>query len=229
MRVGILAAADAIQDSLSSSGVRFQAFFQVLTYAAVDGWAPQHIREYLKRLKQWAARQGSFCAYVWTAEMQERGAVHYNVVVWLKRGLTPPKPDKQGWWPHGMTRSGRLRRPVGYIAKYASKREQKEGWAFPKGLRLWGTGGGSASVRARVSYAIAPAWLRELVPFGTRVIRVGTHWYSYATGIHYPSPWRYVGASGGGALLEWVGIDIDKLFVWGRFKPGGSRPVRLTA
>jgi len=36
-----------------------------------------------------------------------------------------PKPDKQGWWPHGMPKIESCRKQsVGYLIKYATKGQQ---------------------------------------------------------------------------------------------------------
>ena len=61
-----------------------------------------------------------FLHYVWVLELTKRGRPHYHVLFWLPKGVSMPKADKQGWWKHGMTRSGG-HSPVGYLCKYTSK------------------------------------------------------------------------------------------------------------
>ena len=95
--------------------------------------------ELLKRIRHWLQRRSVRFCYVWVAELQQRGALHYHILVWLPFGLTLPKPDKQGWWPHGSTRIEWARHPIGYLVKYASKFDIKCG--LPKGARLHGAGG----------------------------------------------------------------------------------------
>ena len=75
-----------------------------LTYREVGAWHPRHISELLQRVRVWLRRRGERLRYVWVGELQQRGALHYHVLCWLPRGLTLPKPDKQGWWTHGSTR-----------------------------------------------------------------------------------------------------------------------------
>jgi len=97
MKKSTITAARLITERLQADGFRYRAVFQVLTYADADGWNPKDITRYLYTVKAWMARRGIQARYVWTAELQQRGAVHYNVIWWLPRGVTLPKPDKQGW------------------------------------------------------------------------------------------------------------------------------------
>lgn len=130
-----------------------------LTYRDVNGWSGRHLSEYLGSLRKWSKRRGFTVRYVWVAEMQERGAIHYHVLIWLPRGITMPKADKQGWWPHGMTRTEWARRPVGYMVKYASKGETAP---LPKGARMYGTGGLEGEYLGWYRWHKRPLWLREI-------------------------------------------------------------------
>src|SRR5688500_13476248 len=112
-----------------------------LTYRPGDGWRATHIRRCHNAVARWSRRRGVTLPYVWVAELQlERllhtqaspaSVVHYHVLFWLPKVLTMPKADKQGWWPHGATRTERARHAAGYIAKYASK--GGAGLRLPKG------------------------------------------------------------------------------------------------
>lgn len=143
-----------------------------LTYAQADAWGPKHISEALKRVRQWMARRGHAFRYVWTAELQERGAVHYHVVAWLPsgRGEKPPFWDQQGWWPHGSSRSEYAEKPIGYIVKYASKVNSKD--RLPCGARMHGSGGFTAAERQQMAHHCRPTWLRQLSQIGHKIKRV---------------------------------------------------------
>ena len=67
-----------------------------LTYRDVDGFRPRHISELIKRIRQWASRRGHVLRYVWVAELQRRGALHYHVLLWLPRGLSL-SACQRGW------------------------------------------------------------------------------------------------------------------------------------
>ena len=190
MKKSTITAARLITERLQADGFRYRAVFQVLTYAEADGWNSKDITRYIYAVKSWMFRRGIQARYVWTAELQQRGAVHYNVIWWLPRGVTLPKPDKQGWWPHGSTRSVWARNAVGYIAKYASKMEQKEG-SFPEGLRLHGCGGLVLADRHVLRWWKMPRWLRDVVtpPQGVRR-RAGGGWLDAATGEVFESPYE---------------------------------------
>jgi hypothetical protein len=123
-----------------------------LTYARCGEWRPNHVQTALKRYRDWCARRRVECRYVWVAELQKRGAVHYHVAVWLPVGMRPPKFDVQGWWPHGMTNRVVARHAVAYLMKYLSK--GSGAMQLPDGARGYGVGGlDHAQRRAR-------RWLR---------------------------------------------------------------------
>jgi hypothetical protein len=104
-----------------------------LSYAGVDDWKPNHIREFMREGKRLLGE--NLKGYAWVAELQERGAVHYHVLMLVTRGTQIPKPDESGWWAHGYTRIQSARSPY-YICTYTGKEYQKMG-DFPKGLRMF--------------------------------------------------------------------------------------------
>lgn len=170
---------------------RFKTAMLTLIYREVDGWHKRHISDLLQRVRVWMRRRGHRLRYVWVGELQQRGALHYHVVLWLPRGLTLPKPDKQGWWPHGSTRIEWARKPVGYLAKYASKLDSKVGAGFPPGARLHGRGGLDDFGRAVASWFNLPQWAREVCDLAGRAVRVkGLGLVDRQSGVCLPSPWR---------------------------------------
>jgi len=106
-----------------------------LTYASSSDWSPKDVSAFVRRLRSFYGRRKWRLVYFWVAELQKRGAVHYHVLVWVKRGHKLPFADVSGWWRKGMTHVMAIR-SYGYIAKYLQK-----GGDFPKGLRLFGYGG----------------------------------------------------------------------------------------
>ena len=175
--------------------VRMRPAMLTLTYRDVDGFAPRHVSELLKRIRQWLERRGHGFHYVWVAELQKRGALHYHIVIWLPKGLTLPKPDKQGWWPHGSTRIEWARHPVGYLIKYASKFDIKGG--LPKGARLHGAGGFDEAAKQIRRWFNLPTWLKCLAGVSSRFVRVkGAGLVAEDSGVCVQSPWR-VSCSGG--------------------------------
>ena len=69
-----------------------------------------------------------------------------------------PKADKRGWWRQGMTQTVWARNAVGYLAKYASKGNGDQ--VIPKGVRLYGIGGLSASSRLNRAWWNLPSGVR---------------------------------------------------------------------
>lgn len=168
------------------------------TYRPGEDWSPLDQTGFIKRVREWARRAGFACRYTWVAELQQRGAVHYHSLLWLPRGVTMPKPDARGWWKKGLTRREWAKNSVGYIAKYASKVESKEGGSFPKGCRLYGCGGLAEAQRRVARWWKLPGWLRERS--GSDVTWrpcPGGGWYAKETGEFCESGWRLSWASGG--------------------------------
>jgi hypothetical protein len=176
---GVKAAAFAIDEKFSgdygrpelTTAGKFSRFspyrtaMVTLTYRADGMWQEGHLSELIDHYRKWFKRNGKGCAfhYVWVMELTEIGRPHYHMVIWLPKGVRPPLPDQQGWWPHGMTQAVYARSPVGYITKYASKQETKSGRHLPKGARLWGYGGLRMDERAGVAFSMCPRWLKGLI------------------------------------------------------------------
>ena len=145
-------------------------FMLTLTYRGNNrDWKPHHISRFLDSLRKWHySRTGNKkVRYVWVAELQKRGVIHYHVCVWLEPGLTPPKPDqpwrnKGAWaapmWLHGMSNRIKAYAPVAYLMKYASK-GTSEG-RFPHGARISGVGGLDEAGRGVRRWVLWPAYVQ---------------------------------------------------------------------
>lgn len=162
----------------NQGGRNQQVWMQTLTYAGTNrDWRPEHISRYLDALRKWHySRTGTKTVrYAWVAELQQRGVIHYHVIVWLDAGLCPPKGDKPWkhgkdragltrWeppmWPHGMTRRDKAVAPVAYLMKYASKIESKNVGGFPHGARIHGAGGLDPSGRCIRRWVLWPAYVQ---------------------------------------------------------------------
>lgn len=138
-----------------------RALFVTLTYARNTKGRPCDVSALLKNIREWLRRSGEDMApYLWVAELQKRGAIHYHLLLWLPRRLHLPRLDRRGWWRHGMTKVETARNPVGYLVKYASK--FKDDLArFRKGTRLYGYGGLIEDVRRTVRCRFWPSWARK--------------------------------------------------------------------
>jgi len=143
-----------------------------LTYRPGESWEARDITRVVDRYYQWGRARGVSIPIVWVAELTQAGRVHYHLMLWVPLGLTPPKPDKQGWWVKGMTNCKWAHRPVEYIAKYASKGPGSG--EFPPGLRLHGSAGLPLAVRVIVTWKLAPGWLKAMVPVEHGVRRVSS-------------------------------------------------------
>lgn len=179
----ISCAGDLLRSAVDEKGRRLGGIFLTLTYRPDVYWAPGQIKRFLQHVRQWCDRRGVVCRVVWVAEQHKSGRVHYHAIFFLPRGLSLPKPDKQGWWPHGLTRIERCRKlSVGYLIKYATKcHDIARPW--PVGMRLHGHGGLTAADRVRRAWWVLPRYIRQQCDDWMRVRRAqGGGWMSPVTG-----------------------------------------------
>ena len=167
-----------------------------LTYKEVWGWRANHIKDFLQRVRVYLRRRGYAFHYVWVAELQERGAIHYHILVWLppigfKRWLRLPMPDVRGWWREGSSNIEWAKKKTGYLMKYASKGMNAIG--FPKGARIYGYSRSFPSVVERVSYWRSPKWVRSNFPtfHGCYLVRKIGGWVNKNTGEFFETPCEY--------------------------------------
>lgn len=211
MRFNVQAASTMLNAEATVDGFRPPDVLMVtLTYRPGRDFQPEHISQFLKAVRHWHNRRDIKMRYVWVAELQERGSLHYHVLLWVPRGTRLPKPDQRGWWPHGMTRIEKAQHAVGYICKYASKLSSKrlEGeHSYPTGARMYGKGGLTRRQRTDLAWCNLPGWLRLLVEPWHRCKRiVGGGFASRETHEFWPSPWRLasVGKAGSQRVITVV-------------------------
>ena len=126
-----------------------------LTYREVGGWKQRHITEFLRKVRRFLGSK--LYGYFWVAEMQKRGAVHYHVIVSVRKGVRLPKLDDAGFWTFGMTRIELVRKSVySYLGKYLSKGSEVK---YPKGIRIFGCS--IYILKSSVAENKLPVWLRE--------------------------------------------------------------------
>jgi hypothetical protein len=121
----------AVDPFLSDS--RFRLKHVMLSYARAEDWHPNDRRDFMLRLRA-RLKDENIIAYAVVAELQTRGAVHYHLMIIIKRGVHFPFMDKAGLWTLGST-GVRSRSNPWYLIQYAKKEKQKGG-DFPKGCRL---------------------------------------------------------------------------------------------
>lgn len=186
---------------LSNAGPR-QPWMLTFTYADATAWKPEHVKEAIRHLRQWANRQGFALRYLWVMETEDRKsgdqvgiwAPHYHVVVWLPHGVSCPPMDVMGWWPHGLTNTVKAKAPVRYVMKYASKFEN--GSHFPRGARIYGMGGLSHMDRRCRRWINWPSFVQANASVTCDWKRaVGGGWLDGSTGEIWPSEWGIVSIS----------------------------------
>lgn len=182
--------------------------FVTLTYVGVDDWRADHISKATEQFRRYCERIGVPCKYVWVAELQRRGAVHYHLLAWLPRGVYMPHWDApsvspsgrrvRAFWSHGMTNTQQARAGVGYLMKYLSKLDEVT--KFPPHLRLYGLGGLSPSARAIRAWTNLPEWAKNEHGVG-ELRREGARLIVWETGEIVPPMYRPQ-FEGGSLLLQ---------------------------
>lgn len=207
----VLGAADEMQAAHQRAGKRYRCAMLTLTYARTCDWRPKQISTLMQRIRDWLARRGHPLRAVWVLELQKRGAPHYHVLIWLPRGLSLPKPDKQGWWPHGHSRTEWARKPAAYMAKYTSKGPGNR-HPLPRGARIYGIYGHPV----RLDWWRAPGWLREIADRRMRIQRrTGGWWAVHDLAYAWRSPWRVIEIADDAIEIEWVGWGpADVIPLW---------------
>lgn len=143
---------------------QFRRLFVTLTYARNTRGDPRDVSQLLDCVRKWLFRLGlPMVEYLWVAELQKRGALHYHLMMWLPKHLHLPKLDRRGWWRHGMTQVQTARNPVGYLAKYASKCGPEDLKRLRKGTRLYGYGGVPVHRREALRRLRLARWARKAV------------------------------------------------------------------
>lgn len=205
MRQNVLTSARMLQHGVTGSGgARRYVAMVTLTYREGVEWSPNHVREFLHRMRAWAGRRGLRIPYVWVAELTQRGKLHYHCLLWLPHGVRIPKPDRKGWWTHGMTQIEAARNSVGYIAKYASKATGDQ--TFPRGARISGCSKLENSDALCRRWWLLPQWLRNhFGPSDDLRRAIGGGWVSRVTGEWFASPWGLVSCGRGSVALVQIG------------------------
>ena len=216
MAVGFAARAHAV----SLKGHRSDVPWMVtLTYAGDnDAWRADHLKNAINTFRKWCKRNGAECRYVWVAELQKRGVIHYHIAAWLPKRLGMPKWDNHGWWPHGMTNTLKARHATAYLMAYLKKGDLEARGSLPKGARNYGVGGLDHSLRR------ARRWLRlpSFVQANSSILDdwrrcVGGGWLS-PSGQHFVSEFRSVFVGGARCLqrvaLHARSIDASGPFSW---------------
>jgi len=203
----IITTADLITKQLQKNRIKYKTAFITLTYAPGECWEQRDISKLLNNYKMWCARRGIPCSGVWVLERGKTRSkrIHYHIILFLPRGVTPPMPDKQGWWKKGATNCKWARRPVGYLAHYASK--LLPGTIFPARCRLHGSFGLPDDIKTTRRWLLAPSWVRERIPFhhGVKLVK---GWYrDLLLGFEYKSPWAIDKMCGSIIRLIYLGFD----------------------
>jgi len=135
-----------------------------LTYeGGQEAWAPKHVASFMDTVRKWVARHPVpfRLRYVWVAELQKRGSVHYHIALFLPHGVTLPKPDQAGWWAHGATNVQAARGAVQYLMKYLSKGSKASDFKLPGGARCYGCGGLGQAMRLARRWLSLPGFIKS--------------------------------------------------------------------
>lgn len=180
------------------AGHRSQKVMVTLTYAGDNtAWQATHMTTYINRVRDWYKRAtGNKLRYVWVAELQDRGVIHYHAVFWIAPGVTMPKADKRGWWPYGMTKTEKAKKPIGYLMSYLSKIETKNVMEFPHGARIYGIGGLDKTGADIKRWVLWPSYVQGNAAAGDKFKPAkGGGFVNHDSGVYLRSEFQPVGNS----------------------------------
>lgn len=204
MRFRVKSGAEYIQSQLSASGTRWYAAMLTCTYREDAFWSPRDISRLTNAIQKYARRKwGVAIPGITVIETTKKGKPHYHLMLWLPSGKRLPMPDRQGWWPHGMTSidgksrnksSGSpVRSAVAYLVKYASKCNSEA--PLPRGARISSQFGLSQVNRRKLAWRCLPEYVKD---------RLGLH----------DMPTRVRG--GGFAPRAFCEYVTDSVWSWGK-------------
>lgn len=157
-----------------------------LTYPDNSAWEPKQIAKFINNLRNYADRNwGLELRYAWVAESTKKGIIHYHVVVWHPRNKKFPKPDKQGWWSHGLSQIAGVKKGVGkYMMKYLTKGsdlgiERYNDKGNKVHIRTYAVGGLTDKESELLSHFMLPKDVKRAfgpIPFGVRIKRSKGGW-----------------------------------------------------
>lgn len=202
-----------------------------LTYAGTnEDWSPRHVAAFMKKVRAWMEARGESCRYVWVAELQKRGVIHYHVALWVPVGMRLPFPDQPyagrdgreypPMWPHGITRIEVARAAVPYLLKYLSKDTSKTFGRFPRGARIYGVGGLDHAHRRARRWLGLPSFVQansSIYDEWKRAPKGMGGWIS-PDGEHFPSEFQRVQVAGHDGLQRVCtharSIEVVGAFAW---------------
>lgn len=199
MKQNVITSARLHEEEARTGSMRGRWAMLTLTYRDDARWIARQVSELLMSLRKYCDSRSFQFRYTWVLELTQRGRPHYHILMWLPKGRTLPKPDKQGWWEHGLTRIEWARNAIGYIAKYASKGDDYNLTTLPKGARLSGFGGLAKQSRTELRWWKLPQWVREVFSEIVDVAREQGGYRNRSTGDFLASRFKVVFV--GGALL----------------------------
>lgn len=196
--IGFAARAHAVSERGRRNDVPWMV---TLTYAGTnDDWGPEHLTRAIDCFRFWCKAKGFACRYVWVAELQQRGVIHYHLCCWLPKGVRMPKWDvrtshhrlSRRWWPHGMTNRKVARHAVAYLMKYMSKGSAGTLGSFPKGARVYGVGGLEVALRRARRWLGLPGFIQARADCSERWERAQGGGWIDPGGVIWPSEYRRV-------------------------------------
>lgn len=216
MSVGFAARAHAVSRKGHRSDV---AWMVTLTYAGDNSdWKPEHLTRAMTAFRNWCKRSGFECRYVWVAELQKRGVIHYHIAAWLPRGVVMPKWDLRGWWDYGMTNTLKARHATAYLMAYLKKGDLEQRGALPKGARNYGVGGLDHSLRRARRWLRLPAFVQANSSIFDDWRRADGGGWTAPSGEHFASEYEPVFVAGRRCLLRVAShprsIDAAGPFCW---------------
>lgn len=172
-----------------------------LTYRPGETWHKLDISHFMLSIRKLLGKK--LLAYAWVSELQERGEVHYHVIVVVPKKCYVPFPDKSGLWKHGATHYSDAKSPF-YIVSYTKKKLQKNYSEFPAYCHAFAVWISDSVMSKQLRVLRMPAWKREILSkYGEEQFDELVQWHKEDMGWGYRQSVDYQDAEGWAAAYMW--------------------------
>jgi len=147
---------------LDEAGLKYRLYMIGVTYSPDQTWHKLDISKLMVAIRKRLG--GKLLGYAWVSELQERGEIHYHIMLAVKPGTYIPMLDRSGLWTHGSSHFSKDKpKSPFYIVSYCKKKYQKDYSLFPKYCRAFAVWISDDAAAARLRFGSLRLWQQLLI------------------------------------------------------------------